>query len=194
MQAASTCSKCGGSGNIIAHPCPECEGQGRVPDRQRLSVDIPVGIRDGQQLRLSGYGEAGIRGAAAGDLIVTCRIEPHEFFERDGDDLHASTTISMVQAALGAEIEVEGIFDNEVVKVAIPDGCQYGQVIRVRGYGMPKFRSESRGDLYVHIEVKIPSRLSKAEREILEKLADEMGESFAEAKSPFKKIRDAFTS
>ncbi len=194
MQAASTCSKCGGSGKIIDNPCPECEGQGRVPDRQRLSVDIPVGIRDGQQLRLSGYGEAGIRGAAAGDLIVTCRIEPHEFFERDGDDLHASTTISMVQAALGAEIEVEGIFDNEVVKVAIPDGCQYGQVIRVRGYGMPKFRSESRGDLYVHIEVKIPSRLSKAEREILEKLADEMGESFAEAKSPFKKIRDAFTS
>lgn len=194
MQAASTCSKCGGSGKIIDNPCPECEGQGRVPDRQRLSVDIPVGIRDGQQLRFSGYGEAGIRGAAAGDLIVTCRIEPHEFFERDGDDLHASTTISMVQAALGAEIEVEGIFDNEVVKVAIPDGCQYGQVIRVRGYGMPKFRSESRGDLYVHIEVKIPSRLSKAEREILEKLADEMGESFAEAKSPFKKIRDAFTS
>ncbi len=194
MQAASTCSKCGGSGKIIDNPCPECEGQGRVPDRQRLSVDIPVGIRDGQQLRLSGYGEAGIRGAAAGDLIVTCRIEPHEFFERDGDDLHASTTISMVQAALGAEIEVEGIYDNEVVKVAIPDGCQYGQVIRVRGYGMPKFRSESRGDLYVHIEVKIPSRLSKAEREILEKLADEMGESFAEAKSPFKKIRDAFTS
>lgn len=194
MQAASTCSKCGGSGKIIDNPCPECEGQGRVPDRQRLSVDIPVGIRDGQQLRLSGYGEAGIRGAAAGDLIVTCRIEPHEFFERDGDDLHASTAISMVQAALGAEIEVEGIFDNEVVKVAIPDGCQYGQVIRVRGYGMPKFRSESRGDLYVHIEVKIPSRLSKAEREILEKLADEMGESFAEAKSPFKKIRDAFTS
>lgn len=194
MQAASTCSKCGGSGKIIDNPCPECEGQGRVPDRQRLSVDIPVGIRDGQQLRLSGYGEAGIRGAAAGDLIVTCRIEPHKFFERDGDDLHASTTISMVQAALGAEIEVEGIFDNEVVKVAIPDGCQYGQVIRVRGYGMPKFRSESRSDLYVHIEVKIPSRLSKAEREILEKLADEMGESFAEVKSPFKKIRDAFTS
>lgn len=194
MQAASTCSNCGGSGKIIDNPCPECEGQGRVPDRQRLSVDIPVGIRDGQQLRLSGYGEAGIRGAAAGDLIVTCRIEPHEFFERDGDDLHASTSISMVQAALGCEIEVEGIFENEVVKVAIPDGCQYGQVIRVRGYGMPKFRSESRGDLYVHIEVKIPSRLSKAEREILEKLADEMGESFAEAKSPFKKIRDAFTS
>lgn len=194
MQSASTCSKCGGSGKIIDNPCPECEGQGRVPDRQRLSVEIPVGIRDGQQLRLSGYGEAGIRGAASGDLIVTCRIEPHEFFERDGDDLHASTSISMIQAALGAEIEVEGIFEDEVVKVAIPEGCQYGQVIRVRGYGMPKFRSESRGDLYVHVEVKIPTRLSKTERELLQKLAEEMGESFSESKSPFKKIRDAFTS
>ena len=100
----------------------------------------------------------------------------------------------MIQAALGAEIEVEGIFDDELVKVSIPEGCQYGQVIRVRGYGMPKFRSESRGDLYVHVEVKIPTRLSKTEREMLEKLADEMGENFSESKNPFKKIRDAFSS
>jgi molecular chaperone DnaJ len=193
VQAASTCSHCNGSGKIIENPCPECDGQGRVPDRQRLSVDIPVGIKDGQQLRLSGYGEAGIRGAQAGDLIVTCRIEPHEFFERDRDDLHASTAISMVQAALGAEIEIDGIFKDEKVKVTIPEGCQYGQVIRVKNYGMPKFRSESRGDLHVHIEVKIPSRLSKAEREILKNLADEMGEEVALHKSPLQKLRDAFS-
>ncbi len=193
MQAASTCSRCGGSGKIIENPCPECDSQGRVPDRQRLSVDIPVGIKDGQQLRLAGYGEAGIRGAQAGDLIVTCRIEPHEFFERNGDDLHASTAVSMVQAALGAEIEIDGIFKDEKVKVAIPQGCQYGQVIRVRGFGMPKFRSESRGDLHVHVEVKIPGRLSKAEREILQQLADEMGEEVSLHKSPLQKLRDAFS-
>lgn len=192
MQSASTCPRCSGSGKIIENPCPECEGQGRVPDRQRISVDIPVGIRDNQQLRLSGYGEAGIRGAAAGDLIVTVRIEEHEFFERQGDDLHCSAAISMVQAALGAEIEIDSIFEGEKVRVTIPDGCQYGQTVKVKGYGMPKFRSDARGDLLVHVEVRIPSRLSKAEREILEKLADEMGEDVSEQRSPLQKLRDAF--
>lgn len=192
MQAASTCSRCGGSGKIIENPCPECEGQGRVPDRQRIAVDIPVGIQDNQQLRLSGYGEAGVRGATPGDLIVTCRIEEHEFFERQGDDLHCSTAISMVQAALGVEIELDGIFEDEKVRVVIPEGCQYGQKVRVKGYGMPRFRSELRGDLYVHVEVKVPTRLSKAEREILEKLADEMGEGVSEARSPLQRLRDAF--
>ena len=100
MQSASTCPRCSGSGKIIENPCPECEGQGRVPDRQRISVDIPVGIRDGQQLRLSGYGEAGIRGAEAGDLIVTCRIEEHEFFERQGDDLHCLMAFSRMKRSL----------------------------------------------------------------------------------------------
>ena len=193
MQAASTCSRCQGSGKIIENACPECDGQGRVPDRQRLSVDIPVGIRDGQQLRLSSFGEAGIRGAAAGDLIVTCRIEPHDFFRRDGDDLHASTAISMVQAALGAEIEIDGIFEDEKVAVAIPEGCQYGQTIKVRNYGMPKFRSDHRGDLFVHLEVRVPSRLSKAERELLMQLADEMGEEVSLHRSPLQKLRDAFS-
>ena len=141
---------------------------------------------------MSGYGEAGIRGAAAGDLIVTIRIEEHEFFERQGSDLHCSTVISMVQAALGTQIEIDGIFKDEKVKVTIPEGCQYGQVVHVKGYGMPKFRSEARGDLHVHVEVRIPSRLSKAERGILEKLADEMGENVSEARSPLQKLRDAF--
>lgn len=192
MQAASTCSRCGGSGKIIDNPCSECDGQGRVPDRQRISVDIPAGIKDSQQLRLAHYGEAGIRGAEAGDLIVTCRIEPHEFFQREGDDLHCSAAISMVQATLGAEIDIDGIFEDEVIKVVIPEGCQYGQKVRVKNAGMPKFRSESRGDLYVHVEVRIPTRISKAEREILKKLADEMGENVSEQRSPLQKLRDAF--
>ncbi len=193
MQTATTCPRCNGSGHIIEDPCPECEGQGRVPDRQRLTVTIPAGIRDGQQLRLSKRGEAGLRGAEPGDLIVTIRIEQHEFFERDGDDLHASAAISMVQAALGCEIQVDGILENEKITVAIPEGCQYGQTVRVKNYGMPKARTSSRGDLYVHVEVKIPTRLSKAEREILEKLAEEMGEETSGPKGAFQKIRDAFS-
>ncbi len=192
MRTTSTCTRCGGTGQSIDNPCPECEGQGRVPDRQRVTVEVPAGIRDSQQLRVTGFGEAGLRGATAGNLIVTCRIQPHDFFEREGDHLHAMASVSMVQAALGAEIEVEGIMPDEVVKVRIPEGCQNEQVIRVKGKGMPKFRSDLRGDLYVHVNVTIPKKLTKSQRELLEKLAAELGDSYTEARSPLEKLRDAF--
>ena len=192
MQTATTCRACGGTGATIKNPCPECEGQGRVPDRQRVTVEVPVGIRDGQQLRLSGFGEAGMNGTRAGDLIVTCRIHTHEFFEREGDDLHARANISIVQATLGAEIEIEGVFEDEQVTVRIPEGCQNEQVVRVRGFGMPRFKSEARGDLYVHINVVIPKKITKKQRELLENLAEEMGEDVSEARTPLQKLRDAF--
>lgn len=192
MQTASTCKKCGGTGRSIDRPCPECEGQGRVPDRQRVTVEVPAGIRDSQQLRLSGFGEAGIRGARSGDLIVTCRIQPHEFFERDGDNLHVRANISIVQASLGAEIKIDGIFEKERITVRIPEGCQNEQVVRVRGYGMPRFRSDTRGDMLVHVNVVVPKKLSKRQRELLEQLATEMGEDVFDVRTPFQKLRDAF--
>jgi len=192
MRTTSTCSLCGGTGQTIQNACPECEGQGRVPDRQRVTVEVPAGIRDSQQLRVTGFGEAGLRGAEAGNLIVTCRIQPHELFERDGNDLHAVSTISMVQAALGAEVEVDGILPDEKVAVRIPDGCQNDQVIRVKGKGMPKLRSDLRGDLYVHVNVAIPKKLTKSQRELLEKLAQDLGEDYAQSRSTFDKLRDAF--
>ena len=192
MQTATTCPRCNGVGSIIENPCPACEGQGRVPDRQRTTIEIPAGIRDGQQLRMSGFGEAGMQGAKSGDLIVTCRIQPHDFFTRDGDNLHTRVNISIVQACLGAEIEVQGIMEDEVVKVQIPEGCQNDQVVRTRGYGMPRFRSDSRGDLFTHITVTVPKKLSKRERELLTELAKEMGEQVSDERSTFQKIRDAF--
>ena len=192
MQSATTCKTCGGTGTSIENPCPECEGQGRVPDRQRVSVEVPVGIRDSQQLRLSGFGEAGIQGAPAGDLIVTVRIAPDEFFERDGDNLHARANVSIVQATLGAEIEIDGIFEDEKVQVRIPEGCQNEQVVRVRGFGMPKFRSESRGDMFVHVNVVVPKKVTKKQRELLEQLAEDMGEDVSDARTPLQKLRDAF--
>ena len=192
MQSAATCPQCNGTGTSIENPCPECEGQGRVPDRQKVTVEVPAGIRDGQQLRVAGFGEAGMQGAAAGDLIVTVRIQPHEFYERDGDDLHARVSISMVQAARGAELEIDGIFDDEDVPVRVPEGAQNGQIIRVKGYGMPRLRSEKRGDMYVHLDVEIPKKLSKRERELLEELAREMGEDVSDARSPLQKLRDIF--
>lgn len=133
-----------------------------------------------------------MQGAVAGDLIVTCRIQPHEFFEREGDNLHARANISIVQATLGAEIEIDGIFDDEVVKVRIPEGCQNEQVVRVRGFGMPRFKSDNRGDMYVHVNVVIPKKVTKKQRELLEKLAEEMGDDVAEERTPLQKLRDVF--
>lgn len=192
MQTATTCKKCNGTGSSIENPCPECEGQGRVPDRQRVTVKVPAGIRDGQQLRVGGFGEAGIQGAQAGALIVTCRVQPHEFFERDGDDLHGRANISFIQAILGAEIEIDGIMPDEKVQVRIPAGCQNEQVVRVKGFGMPRLKSDIRGSMYVHVNVVIPEKITKKQRELLEKLADEMGEEVAAPRSPLQKLRDAF--
>lgn len=192
MQTATACKACAATGHVIDNPCSECEGQGRVPDRQRVTVEVPVGIRDAQQLRLSGFGETGVRGARSGDLIVTCRIQPHEFFERDGDHLHACANISVVQATLGAEVAINGIFDDEKVMVRIPESCQNEQIIRVKNHGMPHLRSENRGDLLVHTTITVPKKITKRQRELFEQLGAEMGEEIADVRTPLQKLRDAF--
>ena len=193
MQTQTTCPDCGGTGTTIDLPCPDCEGQGRLPDRQHVTIDVPHGIRDGQQLRLSGYGEAGMHGAAAGNLIVTVRIEPHKEFKRDGDDLHILKQISITQAALGAQVQLQGILKDEMVEVDIPEGCQNEQIVRVKGKGISKFRKESRGDIYVHVSVVIPRSLTKHQKELLEQLAEEMGDSVGGKRSTMQKIKDALT-
>jgi molecular chaperone DnaJ len=193
MQTQTLCPECGGTGKTIDIPCPDCEGQGRLPDRQHVTIDVPHGIRDGQQLRLSGYGEAGMHGAIAGNLIVTVRIEPHRVFKRDGDHLHIRQQVSITQAALGAKVEVDGILKDEKVEVEIPEGCQNEQVVRVRGKGLPRFRKDLRGDLYVHVDVVIPRNLTKRQKELLEEFAAELGESIAGKRSTMQKIKDALS-
>ena len=184
MQTATTCKKCNGTGSSIENPCPECEGQGRVPDRQRVTVKVPAGIRDGQQLRVGGFGEAGIQGAQAGDLIVTCRVQPHEFFERDGDDLHGRANVSFIQAILGAEIEIDGIMPDEKVQVRIPAGCQNEQVVRVKGFGMPRLKSDIRGSMYVHVNVVIPEKITKKVRELPRSLRTRWAKRWRLPRSP----------
>ena len=179
MQSRSTCSVCNGTGRVIEGSCEECDGQGRIPDRTRLSVDIPKGIQDGQQLRIGGQGEAGLRGADAGDLIVTVRIEPDPRFERNGADLHASIPVTMTQAALGAKLTIDGVLPGETVEVKVPNGTQPGDAIRVKGKGMPKLRSSSRGDLILHANVKVPKRLRSKQKRALEAFAKQMGEDLA---------------
>jgi len=188
IQTAVPCERCGATGHIVANPCEECEGSGRVPDRQHVTVSVPAGIRDGQQIRMRGLGEAGVRGAAAGDLLITVRIGGDEYLHREGDDLHCRATVSIAQAALGADLQVEGV--TEEVDVHVPAGSQHGDSIKVKGFGMPRLNSSSRGDLYVHVAVDVPKKLSKRQRELLEEFAKESGEPTAAHKSPVQKLKD----
>lgn len=193
MQSTHVCPDCQGMGKKVDKPCPECDGQGRVPDREHVTVEIPAGIHDGQQLRVTGFGEAGIRGAHSGDLYVQVRIQPHEYFQRHRDDIHVRASISIAQAALGDEITVKGILPDEMVTVIVPPGCQDDQVIKVKKVGMPRFRdNENRGDLHVHMDVVVPTSLTSRQRELLEELAETLGDEIEDTRSPWQKIKDAF--
>jgi molecular chaperone DnaJ len=191
MQSVGPCARCGQTGSIIDHPCEECEGSGRVPDRQHVTAAVPAGIMDGMQLRLRGLGEAGVRGASAGDLIVTIRVREHEYLHREGDDLHCRTSITITQAALGADIEACGLLEPAHIKV--PAGSQFGDVLKVKGQGMPRLRHSGRGDLMIHLAVEVPKKLSKRQKELMTQLSDELGDGKRGNSTPLQKLRDWLT-
>lgn len=193
MQTQLTCPECNGMGKVVDHPCESCEGQGRVPDRERLVVSVPAGIRHGQQLRLNGYGEAGLRGDVSGDLLVTVTYQPHDRFEVDGNHLHTKVSISVAQAALGAVVTLEGVMEDEVVNVLVPPGTQVGDVIRVKECGMPQRTTEYRGDLFAHVTVDIPTSLTQEQRDLFEQLATSFGEEVGDARSGWQKFKDALS-
>jgi molecular chaperone DnaJ len=161
-----TCPACQGRGQVIEDPCPSCSGSGRVMRERTLSVNIPAGVEDGTRIRLAGEGEAGLRGGPAGDLYIFLSLEPHEFFQRDGADLHCRVPISMVSAALGGEFEVPAI-DGSKVRVKVPAGTQTGRRFRLAAKGMPVLRSKQTGDMYVQVMVETPQNLTKRQRELL---------------------------
>jgi molecular chaperone DnaJ len=161
-----TCPACQGRGQVIDDPCSSCSGAGRVMRERMLSVNIPAGVEDGTRIRLAGEGEAGLRGGPAGDLYIFLSIEPHEFFQRDGADLHCRVPISMVSAALGGDFEVPAI-DGSKVRVKVPAGTQTGRRFRLSSKGMPVLRSKQLGDMYVQVMVETPQSLTKRQRELL---------------------------
>jgi len=161
-----TCPSCQGRGQVIDNPCPSCSGSGRVTRERTLSVNIPAGVEDGTRIRLSGEGEAGVRGGAPGDLYIFLSLAQHEFFQRDGADLHCRVPISMVAAALGGEFEVPTV-DGSKSRVKIPGGTQSGRRFRLSGKGMPVLRSKQVGDMYVQVMVETPQNLTKRQRELL---------------------------
>ncbi len=166
IQQRVICGACGGSGKVPSEPCATCRGEGRVSGRREVTVHVPAGIEDGQTLRIRGEGEAGRRSEAAGDLYATVRVRPDARFERAGTDIRSSMTIHVLDAILGAEKEVETLHGN--VTLAIPEGTQPNQVLRIKGKGLPLLSTSRHGDHYVTISVEIPRKLSRAERKLLE--------------------------
>ncbi len=191
MVRTGVCERCQGEGQIIENPCTECNGSGTKRERSTVTINIPAGIEDGNQLRMSGEGQAGERGAPAGDLYIIVNVKDHEIFERRGDDIHVEVPINFVQAALGDEIEVPTV-DGEV-KFRIPEGTQPGDVLRLRNKGVPRLRGSGRGDQLIHAKVVIPRSLNQEQRELLEEFAEISGEEInPEGKSFFRRVRDAF--
>jgi molecular chaperone DnaJ len=165
------CQTCRGKGTLIDSPCRNCHGSGLVKQRRKITVNVPVGIDEGYQLRLRGEGEMAPNGGSAGDLYVLVHIVPNELFMREGDDLLYVLMISYPQAALGAEVSVPTL--EGPITVKIHPGTQPGEVIRLKGKGMPRFRSYGKGDLLVRIRISVPEKLTQQQRMLLEQLAKE---------------------
>jgi molecular chaperone DnaJ len=187
-----TCPTCQGRGQVIDDPCAACAGAGRVTRERMLSVNIPAGVEDGTRIRLAGEGEAGLRGGPPGDLYIFLSLAAHEFFQRDGADLHCRVPISMATAALGGEFEVPSI-DGGKARVKVPHGTQTGRRFRLTAKGMPVLRSKQMGDMYVQVAVETPQNLTKKQRELLaefEKLSSEQTQP--ESAGFFSRVKEFF--
>ena len=179
-----TCPHCQGTGKVIPEPCATCNGQGRVKKTKTLEVKIPAGINEGMRIRSAGNGEPGTNGGPAGDLYIEIRIKQHEIFERDGDDLHCNVPIPLTSAALGGSIEVPTLGGK--AEIDIPEGTQHGKTFRLRGKGIKGIRASYPGDLYCHIAVETPVKLTEHQRKLLKEL-DESIKKGGEKHSPNSK-------
>ncbi len=174
---ATTCPACNGEGEIIEKPCSVCGGRGFVSKKRTIKITIPAGIENGKRINIPGQGDGGLNGGPPGDLYVYIRVQPHEYFERDGNDLYCVIPISITQASLGAEILVSTLDDSRKVKVKIASGTQNGKVLRLKSEGVPYLRSpDRRGDLYIKILVQIPQKVTGKARSLLQELASVTGE------------------
>jgi molecular chaperone DnaJ len=186
------CPTCHGAGQVIDKPCKSCQGQGRVRRDKTLKVNIPAGVEDGTRIRLTGEGEAGTRGGPAGDLYVFLSVRRHQLFDREGADVHCKVPISMVQAALGGNIEVPTL-DTKMARINIPSGAQGGHQFRLRGKGMPIMRSSQHGDMYIEIMVETPVNLTTKQKELLKEFDKAGGgKTSPESDGFFSKVKEMF--
>ncbi len=191
-----TCPTCGGAGSIIKDPCKKCGGSGRVRKEKTLKVQIPKGIDSGRRIRLTGEGEAGMRGGPSGDLYVLVAIRPHNFFKRDNANLYCRVPIPMMTAALGGDIEVPSLDGNRNA-VKIPAGTQTGQQFRLKSKGMPVMRADTFGDMYIEIFVETPMNLNTKQKDLMKKLAEDLGDDKGghspESSSFMQKMKDIWS-
>jgi molecular chaperone DnaJ len=170
FRISTTCHRCGGQGRIIASPCTPCGGTGQQKVTNKVLVKVPAGVDTGTRLRIPNRGEGGYRGGPPGDLYVRLHVEPHEFYERDGNHLYCQIPVSMAQAALGDTIEIQTLDGNRSVE--IPPGTQNGELIRLKGEGVPNLRGYGRGDLHLDIRARTPVNLNKRQQELLQEFIE----------------------
>ncbi|MEM7009994.1 MAG: molecular chaperone DnaJ [Verrucomicrobiota bacterium] len=185
-----TCPACNGTGQLLKDPCAECNGEGRISKKSTQKFNIPAGIREGQQLLMRGAGEAGMRGGAAGDLKVVIHLKEHDVFERDGDDLHCELPLTFGEAAIGGEIQVPTLEGGRTIK--IPNGTQSGTTIRVSGGGVLGHGSDRKGDLYLHVVIEAPTKLSNKQKEKLEEFMEAMSDDAWQSRKEFRKRAKRF--
>jgi molecular chaperone DnaJ len=191
ISSESACPKCGGKGKVISDPCKKCGGSGRVNIQKTLSVDIPAGISNGQNIQLSGQGAVGSNGGPYGDLHLRINVRPDEIFQRDGYDIHSDFPVTYTQAVLGDELTVPTIDGN--VKYSMPEGTQGGTIFRLRGKGVKKLNRNEHGDHYVHIVVEIPQKLSSKQKEKLREFDESLTlQNYQKRSSFFSKIKKMF--
>ena len=189
-----TCPSCHGAGQVIVDPCTACQGSGRQTRDKALAVNIPAGVEDGTRIRLSGEGEAGLRGGPPGDLYIFISVRSHRLFERSGDDLFCRVPITLVNAALGGDIRVPTL-DGGHAKISIPAGTQSGRRFRLRGKGMPHLRSQKQGELYIETMVETPVNLTKRQKELLREFegAGDARRTNPETAGFFKKVKELWS-
>ena len=186
-----TCPACQGQGQTISSPCGDCGGQGRVQKNRTLNVNVPAGVDTGTRIRLSGEGEAGLRGGAPGDLYIFINIYRHELFDRDGTNLLLTMPVPMTTAALGGTVDVPNL-DGKRARITIQPGTQSGHRLRLKGKGMPGLQGRARGDLYVDIHVETPVNLTKKQKELLEEFSSDSKKQNPETTSFMNRIRNMF--
>lgn len=189
---SQTCPQCHGQGQTITDPCKTCHGEGTVKEKQRVRVHIPAGVDTGMRLKMSGYGDAGHEGGPAGDLYVFINVEPHEIFEREGNDILLTLPISFTEAALGCKKEVPSLYSH-TCRITIPEGTQNDKVFRVKGEGFPNVHGHGRGDLLVKIFVETPTTLSEKQKQLLQQFSALEGPSnLPKGKGFLDKIKGLF--
>jgi molecular chaperone DnaJ len=189
---ARTCNVCGGTGTVISNPCATCRGDGRVQREHTINVSIPAGVEEGTRIRYQGEGDAGRFGGPSGDLYIVLSVKPHQFFERDGNDLHCVLPISFPQAALGADLQIPTLEGETTLK--IPEGTQSGKEFRLRGKGVPYLNERGRGDLIVQIAVQTPKKLTRIQKELLRQLGDTLTiENVPTSRRLFDKVKEMFS-